>query len=58
MSQAEFCDIKFTFMASSSEENENQALELNFARQDFTEVEGESATNLFKIAANEKIGKV
>ena len=27
-------------------------------QQDFIEVQGESATNLFKIAANEEIGKL
>ena len=48
-------EIKFTFNTKEAESRE--ALNLEFNRVDFTEVQGEAGEALFKMAAHRKIEK-
>lgn len=49
MSSEEFEALSFKF--STKEESSNEALNLEFSKDDFKEIEGSSATALYKIAA-------
>ena len=53
MSEQEFADLNFKFQ--TKEEQTMEAINLEFTKDDFSEVTGPSATALFKIAAFSEI---
>ena len=56
ISPSEFEAIKFTFKTLKPSEDV-EALDMNFSKADFSELEGLAASNLLKVAAHSQIQK-